>query len=31
MAVRPFYSASPAIASGRIAVGSQDGRVYCFG
>jgi outer membrane protein assembly factor BamB len=24
-------SASPAIASGRIVIGSQDGRLYCFG
>jgi outer membrane protein assembly factor BamB len=22
---------SPAIAAGRIVVGTQDGRVYCFG
>jgi outer membrane protein assembly factor BamB len=24
-------SASPAIAAGRVVVGAQDGRVYCFG
>jgi outer membrane protein assembly factor BamB len=24
-------SASPAIANGRIVIGSQDGRLYCFG
>jgi outer membrane protein assembly factor BamB len=24
-------SASPAIANGRVVVGSQDGRLYCFG
>jgi outer membrane protein assembly factor BamB len=24
-------SASPAIASGRIVIGSQDGRLVCFG
>ena len=24
-------SASPAIANGRIIIGSQDGRLYCFG
>ena len=24
-------SASPAIAGGRIVIGSQDGKVYCFG
>ena len=24
-------SASPAIAAGRVVIGSQDGRVYCFG
>jgi outer membrane protein assembly factor BamB len=25
------FSASPAIANGRIVIGSQDGRLYCFG
>jgi outer membrane protein assembly factor BamB len=24
-------SASPAIAGGRIVIGAQDGRIYCFG
>jgi outer membrane protein assembly factor BamB len=24
-------SASPAIAAGRVVIGSQDGRLYCFG
>jgi outer membrane protein assembly factor BamB len=24
-------SSSPAIAGGRVVVGAQDGRVYCFG
>jgi len=24
-------SASPAIASGRVVVGAQDGKLYCFG
>jgi outer membrane protein assembly factor BamB len=24
-------SASPAIAEGRIVIGAQDGKVYCFG
>jgi outer membrane protein assembly factor BamB len=24
-------SASPAIAGGRIVIGSQDGKLYCFG
>jgi outer membrane protein assembly factor BamB len=24
-------SASPAIGAGRIVIGSQDGRLYCFG
>ncbi|MFN0083835.1 MAG: PQQ-binding-like beta-propeller repeat protein [Blastocatellia bacterium] len=24
-------SASPAIASGRVVIGSQDGKLYCFG
>jgi outer membrane protein assembly factor BamB len=24
-------SASPAIASGRVVVGSQDGKLHCFG
>jgi outer membrane protein assembly factor BamB len=24
-------SASPAIAAGRIVIGAQDGRLYCFG
>ena len=24
-------SASPAIARGRIVIGAQDGRLYCFG
>ncbi|MFN2483254.1 MAG: PQQ-binding-like beta-propeller repeat protein, partial [Pyrinomonadaceae bacterium] len=24
-------SASPAVASGRIVIGTQDGRLYCFG
>jgi len=24
-------TASPAIAAGRVVIGSQDGRVYCFG
>ena len=24
-------TASPAIAAGRVVVGSQDGRLYCFG
>jgi len=26
----PFL-ASPAVAGGRVAIGSQDGRLYCFG
>jgi len=25
------FSASPAIAEGRLVIGSQDGVVYCFG
>jgi eukaryotic-like serine/threonine-protein kinase len=24
-------SASPAVAEGRIVIGSQDGKLYCFG
>jgi outer membrane protein assembly factor BamB len=24
-------TASPAIAAGRVVIGSQDGRLYCFG
>ena len=24
-------TASPAIAGGRLVIGAQDGRVYCFG
>ena len=24
-------TASPAIAGGRVVIGSQDGRIYCFG
>jgi len=24
-------SASPAIANGRVVIGAQDGRLYCFG
>jgi outer membrane protein assembly factor BamB len=24
-------TASPAIAAGRIVIGAQDGRIYCFG
>jgi outer membrane protein assembly factor BamB len=24
-------AASPAIAAGRLVIGSQDGRLYCFG
>jgi outer membrane protein assembly factor BamB len=24
-------SASPAIAAGRVVIGSEDGRLYCFG
>ena len=24
-------TASPAIAAGRLVIGAQDGRIYCFG
>jgi outer membrane protein assembly factor BamB len=24
-------SASPAVANGRVVIGSEDGKVYCFG
>jgi hypothetical protein len=28
---KDYFSASPAVALSRVVVGSQDGKLYCFG